>query len=70
MTVACLVLSTNTEGLDIMSVRVEHEKDVGTAVQNAVRTACEIRADVEVLRPGTLPKTEFKAKRVHDERNE
>tara|TARA_A100001388_G_C28408088_1_gene329194 strand:- start:121 stop:381 length:261 start_codon:yes stop_codon:yes gene_type:complete len=64
-----VVLSTNAEGLDIMSVRVEHEMDVGAAVQDAVRTSCEIRADVEVLAPGTLPNTEFKAKRVRDERD-
>ena len=63
-----VVLTTNPEGLDIMSVRVEHDGDVAVAVQNAVRSACEIRADVEVLTPGTLPKTEFKANRVHDER--
>ena len=62
-------LRANNEGLDIMSVRVEHEADVATAVQNAIRTACEIKADVEVLKPGTLPKTEFKAKRVRDERD-
>ena len=64
-----VVLSTNAEGLDIMSVRVEHEMDVGAAVQDAVRTSCEIRSDVEILAPGTLPKTEFKAKRVRDERD-
>ena len=64
-----VLLSTNTEGLDIMLIRVEHERDVGADVQHAVQTACEIRADVEVLRLGTLPKTEFKAKRVQDERD-
>ena len=51
-----------------MSIRVEHEGDVTAAVQHAVRTACEITADVDVLSPGTLPKTEFKANRVRDER--
>ena len=64
-----VVLSTNAEGLDVMLVRVEHEMDVAAAVQDAVRTSCEIRSDVEILDPGTLPKTEFKAKRVHDERH-
>ena len=53
-----------------MDIRVEHES--GTAVADAVadeiRTRCEVRAAVEVLTPGTLPKTEFKAKRVRDER--
>jgi hypothetical protein len=33
-----------------------------------VRTRCEIRVGVEVLPPGTLPKTEFKAKRVRETR--
>ncbi len=64
-----VVLTTNEEGLDIMSIRAEHSDDVAEAVQYAVRTACEIRADVEILTPGTLPKTEFKAKRVRDERS-
>ena len=33
-----------------------------------IRSRCEVRVGVEVLAPGTLPKTEFKAKRVRDER--
>ena len=64
-----VVLTTNDDGLDVMSVRVEHNQDISAKVQKAIRTACEIRADVEVLALGTLPKTEFKAKRVRDERN-
>ena len=63
-----IVLTTNKDGLDVMKVRVEHAEDVAEAVQRAIQTCCEIRVDVEVLSPGTLPKTEFKAKRVHDER--
>ena len=63
-----IVLTTNDNGLDIMTVRVEHADDVGDAVGNEVRNRCEVRVDVEVLVPGTLPKTEFKAKRVRDER--
>ena len=35
----------------------------------AVRTEIELRVDVDVVAPDTLPKTEFKAKRVQDERN-
>ena len=64
-----IVLSTDAKGLDIMTARVEHA-DAGVAdrVQNEIRTRCEVRADVEVLTPGTLPKTEFKAKRIRDER--
>ena len=63
-----IVLTTNEDGLDVMKVRVEHAEDVAEAVQRAIQTCCEIRADVEVLSPGTLPKTEFKAKRVLDGR--
>jgi len=64
-----IVLKTNKNDLDIMSVRVEHAEDVNEAVQHAIRTHCEIRSEVEILKPGTLPKTEFKANRVRDERN-
>jgi len=64
-----IVLGTNADGLDVMDLRVEHESgDVAGAVGAAVRSRCEIRAGVEVLPPDTLPKTEFKAKRVRDER--
>ena len=63
------MLSTNADGLDIMTARVEHDDQAaGELVINEIRSRCEIRADVEVLVPGTLPKTEFKAKRVRDER--
>ena len=66
-------LDTNAEGLDIMTARVEHTDHqsaaaVANQVQNEIRSRCEIRADVEVLAPGTLPKTEFKAKRIDDQR--
>ena len=37
-------------------------------IAGEIRSRCEVRVDVEVLRPGTLPKTEFKAKRVKDTR--
>ena len=68
-----IVLSTTPDGLDIMVLRVEHaEHDapgtVAERIMAEVRARCEIRADVEVLKPGTLPKTEFKAKRVRDTR--
>jgi phenylacetate-CoA ligase len=72
-----IVLSTNPDGLDVMNVRVEHPDSgadrgaveaVAGAVQGGIRTRCEVRVGVEVLAPGTLPKTEFKAKRVRDER--
>ena len=65
-----IVLSTDDAGLPVMDVRVEHENADGVAdnVAAEIRTRCEVRASVEVLTPGTLPKTEFKAKRVRDER--
>ena len=64
-----IVLSKNDEGLDIMTARVEHDDaEAAEQVASEIRSRCEIRADVELLTPGTLPKTEFKAKRVRDER--
>ncbi|MGH6988528.1 MAG: phenylacetate--CoA ligase family protein [Stellaceae bacterium] len=68
-----ILLTTSKDGLDIMSVRLEHPShalpdDVMRRVADEVRTRCEVKVGVEVLAPGTLPKTEFKAKRVRDER--
>jgi phenylacetate-CoA ligase len=68
-----ILLTTNPDGLDIMTVRVEHiafpaADHIARAVADEIRTRCEVRVDVEVLRPGTLPKTEFKAARVKDRR--
>jgi phenylacetate-CoA ligase len=64
-----IVLATNAQGLDIMTARVEHtDRAIGDKIAQAIQTRCEVRADVEVLTPGTLPKTEFKAKRVRDTR--
>jgi phenylacetate-CoA ligase len=69
-----IVLTTNADGLDVMTVRIEHAEFEGggnarTKVADEIRTRCEIRSDVEVLKPGTLPKTEFKAARVKDRRS-
>ena len=68
-----IVLTTRDDGLDIMTVRLEHPSHalpdaVMRRVAAEVRTRCEIQVGVDVLAPGTLPKTEFKAKRVRDER--
>ncbi len=69
-----IVLATEADGLDTMTIRVEHPAPpadaakVAEQVAGEVRTRCEVRVGVEVLRPGTLPKTEFKAKRVRDTR--
>ncbi len=69
-----IILATNADGIDTMTIRVEHaeyaapEAVVG-AVQNAITSRIEVRVDVDVLPLGTMPKTEFKAKRVNDTRD-
>jgi phenylacetate-CoA ligase len=68
-----IVLATREDGLDVMTVRIEHPAHaepgaVAAQVAGELRTRCEVRADVEVLAPNTLPKTEFKARRVLDAR--
>ncbi len=64
-----IVLRTNADGLDVMDLRVEHPSaGIAGEIAQAVRSRCEVRVGVEVLAPDTLPKTEFKAKRVRDER--
>ena len=68
-----IVLSTRDDGLDVMTVRVEHPAhaapaDVAARIAGELRSRCEVRAEVQVLAPDTLPKTEFKARRVRDER--
>jgi phenylacetate-CoA ligase len=68
-----IVLATNPDGLDVMTVRVEHHEPgasraVAERLAAEIRSRCEIRAGVEILPAGSLPKTEFKARRVRDER--
>lgn len=65
-----ILLTTDAAGLDTMTVRCEHADGDGRrqAFADEIRTRCEVRVSVEVLAPGTLPKTEFKAKRVRDMR--
>ena len=64
-----IVLATTADGLDVMTARVEHaDHAVAAHVEREIRARCEVRCDVEVLAPGTLPKTEFKARRVRDTR--
>ena len=67
-----IVLTTDGGGLDIMTVRCEHP-DYATGgtelcrrLEQEIRSRCEVRVAAEVLAPGTLPKTEFKAQRVKD----
>src|SRR5262249_11201770 len=66
-----IVLATNSDGLDVMRVRMEHATHeapdpLARALADEIRSRCEVRVTIEVLRPGSLPKTEFKAKRVRD----
>ena len=68
-----IVLASNDAGMDVMTVRVEHAdfhegEALTRRIAGIIRSHCEVRVDVEVLRPGSLPKTEFKAKRVKDQR--
>ena len=68
-------ISTERE-LDVLTVRVEPRGDLGPdghaalagLVETEIVARCELRPVVEVLASGTLPPTEFKAKRVVDRR--
>ena len=63
-----ILIETDGAGVDMMTVRVEHPEDVTDAVVNQIRTHCEVTVGIEMLSPGSLPKTEFKAKRINDKR--
>lgn len=60
--------------LDVLTVRIEaraelppdRHDDLRRRVESAIVAACELRPVVEVLAYGTLPRAEFKAKRVRD----
>jgi phenylacetate-CoA ligase len=55
-----------------MTVRCEHADHAADGatlrqrLEEEIRSRCEVRITAEVLAPGTLPKTEFKAQRVKD----
>ena len=69
-----IVIETDAAGLDIMTVCFEHPDHASSGealrkrLAEEIRSRCEVRVSVEVVAPGTLPKTEFKAKRVKDRR--
>jgi phenylacetate-CoA ligase len=69
-----IVLSTDEGGLDLMTVRCEHADHAAAGealrrrLEEEIRLRCEVRVSGEVLPPGTLPRTEFKAQRVKDRR--
>jgi len=70
------VVITAPRGLDEVTLRiegvpglsVERHEGLRDAVGRAVRMHTELRAEVEVLEHGTLPRTQIKARRVRDER--
>lgn len=72
------IVLTKDRELDVLMVQVEVQPgisvdrygDISGKVEREVRSRCELRPVVEVLPPGTLPPTEFKAKRVRDLRGE
>ncbi|HEX6312851.1 MAG TPA: AMP-binding protein [Acidimicrobiia bacterium] len=63
--------------LDVLTVRVEPTTGItderfpriARLVETEIVSRCELRPVVEVVPAGTLPRTEFKAKRVVDRRN-
>jgi len=66
-----IVLERPSEGAEVLRLLVEPRGDAsagGLADRIAVefRVRFDLRADMEVVPPGSLPKTEFKAKRVRD----
>ena len=63
-----ILIETTDAGLDIMTARIEHVDDVSEQLINEIKTRCEVTVAVEILAPNTLPKTEFKAKRIRDKR--
>ena len=69
-----IVLSTDGGGLDTMTVWCEHGdhtsngRALARQLESEIRSRCEVRVSVDILAPGTLPKTEFKAQRVKDRR--
>jgi phenylacetate-CoA ligase len=64
-----ILLETDANGLDVMTVTVEHASgDAADTVARQIRARCEVRCDVKVVAPGTLPKSEHKARRVADRR--
>ena len=68
------IVLTRERDLDVLIVQVEALAEVPTEryteiaaiVEREIRSHCEVRAVIEVLPPGTLPPTQFKAKRVRD----
>jgi phenylacetate-CoA ligase len=70
------IVVTTEKALDVLTIVAEPKPEVPQSsyaelakhIQNQVRAKLEIRPEVELKPYGTLPKTEFKAKRVIDKR--
>ena len=68
-----LLTNRKEDGMDVMKVMVEHPDHGPTSslveqLVNTIRLEIEVRCDVEVVVPGTLRITDFKANRVTDKR--
>lgn len=70
------VVVTTERALDVLTVQVEPREEVASGyhdelarrVETEIVSRCELRPVVQIVAIGTLPRTEFKAKRVVDER--
>jgi phenylacetate-CoA ligase len=73
-----IVVSHDSRGMDLLTIVAEPRPDVGQdtypgvarEIENEISSRCELRPVVDLLPYGTLPRTEFKAKRVKDLRNQ
>lgn len=67
-----IVLESPLEGQEVFRLVVEPRPDAGTAdglagrIAAGMRDRFDLRVDVQLVAPGSLPKTEFKARRVRD----
>jgi len=69
-----LIVLTRENNMDVLTVQVEARPEIAhdqraavlRKVETEIVSRCELRPEIEVLSYGTLPKTEFKAKRVKD----
>jgi phenylacetate-CoA ligase len=72
------VIVTNDTGLDELTVQVEPRQPLSPQEQTRLqedlgqrlRAVIEVRPRVELVPPGTMPRPEFKASRVRDQRRE
>jgi phenylacetate-CoA ligase len=63
------------EGIDELAIKLElseeRQKEVTQRnIQNEIKTRLNLRVEVEFVPKGTLPKSDFKAKRLIDRRKE